>query len=209
LLREAVIDYEENAPLASLVMCRAALESVGHSFLNHLDGSGWHRALASPSVVSSFDGGRSGGQGRHRARASQSAALAIEVDGSDGEDGHGSLILTSGPTPDENRNAGDFEAVQTRLVHLRLVNASSVESMDRIRREGELAALAAREEQGVTQLSVPELLAKNVTLRSKDFLAIPPSACTAMAWNNIRDVATILARLQGAIRKMEGLQDWS
>ncbi|MGC2035473.1 MAG: hypothetical protein WA761_08535 [Thermoplasmata archaeon] len=152
LLREAVIDYEQNAPLAAILMCRAAVESAGRSFLSTID--------------------RSGGR------------MSPVPDPSEPEIGR------QGPVA--------FEEVRNRLVNWRVVNPSLASAMVRIQNDGRLAAMVAGEERTVGRLTAPELLAKSAGFRSKDFIAIPPSASRAMALTNIRDTAAVLGRLARA-----------
>jgi hypothetical protein len=152
LLREAVIDYEQNAPLAAILMCRAAVESAGRSFLSTID--------------------RSGGR------------MTPVLGRSEAETGR------QGPP--------DFEEIRSRLVNWRVVNPSLATAMVRIQNDGRLAAMVAGEERTVGRLTAPELLAKSAGFRSKDFIAIPPSASRAMALTNIRDAAAVLGRLARA-----------
>jgi hypothetical protein len=56
LLRESVISYEQHAPLVSLLMCRAAVESAGRSFLGHVPGPDAHVVPSPESAMAGNEG---------------------------------------------------------------------------------------------------------------------------------------------------------
>jgi hypothetical protein len=63
LLRESVISYEQHAPLVSLLMCRAAVESAARSFLGHVPGPGAHVVPSPESEVAVNEGDADGRAG--------------------------------------------------------------------------------------------------------------------------------------------------
>ncbi|MGC2034953.1 MAG: hypothetical protein WA761_05860 [Thermoplasmata archaeon] len=166
LLRESVISYEQHAPLVALLMCRAAVESAGRSFLGHVEGPGAHLVPPPESAVAASEG---------------------DADAPEGE-------------------REDVDLIRTRLLRLRALDGTLIDAMARIRKNGERAAMIARERPAKINRFVPERPSRSAAIKTDDPESIRRSEEETMAFRNIRDTAGIIRQLEDALQKKGGTE---
>jgi hypothetical protein len=166
LLRESVISYDQHAPLVSLLMCRAAVESAGRSFLGHVPGPDAHVVPSPESAVAVNEG---------------------DADAPEGE-------------------REDVDVIRTRLLRLRALDGTLIDAMARIRKNGERAAMVARERPAINDRSVFERPTRGPAIRTDDPGSIDRSEEETMAFRNIRDTAGIIRQLEDVLRKKGGTE---